>query len=112
MLSVEIPWSTRVWASPFSALAPSERYAAARGQTAQEEDNRVGLAATLAGKALVPRTRDRSGGRQSTYASLKLLFRCRSLSTPVTFITRLRLDAALYERGPAASPRPDGKASP
>jgi hypothetical protein len=33
MLSVEIPWTTRVWASPFlSALAPSERYAAARGK--------------------------------------------------------------------------------
>ena len=31
------------------------------------------------------------------YASLKLLERCRKLSVPITFITRLRLDAALYE---------------
>ncbi len=35
------------------------------------------------------------------YASLKLLSRRRSLSKPVTFITRLRLDAALYEPAPA-----------
>ena len=36
----------------------------------------------------------------STYASLKLLDRCRSLSNPIAFITRLRLDAALYEPAP------------
>jgi DDE superfamily endonuclease len=35
-----------------------------------------------------------------TYASLKLLDRCRKLSNPITFITRLRLDAALYEPAP------------
>ncbi|MCA1838201.1 MAG: transposase [Actinobacteria bacterium] len=40
------------------------------------------------------------------YASLKLLDRCRSLGNPITFITRLRLDAALYE---AAPPRRAGQ---
>jgi hypothetical protein len=39
-----------------------------------------------------------------TYASLKLLDRCRSLGQPVTFITRLRLDAALYEPAPPRRP--------
>ena len=34
------------------------------------------------------------------YASLKLLEQCRKLSKPITFITRLRLDAALYEPAP------------
>ncbi|MEJ7871486.1 MAG: transposase [Rubrobacteraceae bacterium] len=34
------------------------------------------------------------------YASLKLLDRCRRLSEPITFIARLRLDAALYEPAP------------
>ncbi len=34
------------------------------------------------------------------YASLKLLDRCRHLGRPITFITRLRLDAALYEPAP------------
>ena len=38
------------------------------------------------------------------YASLKLLERCCKLSNPITFITRLRLDAALYE--PALPRRP------
>jgi len=36
----------------------------------------------------------------STYASLKLLDRCQGLSNPITFVTRLRLDAALYEPAP------------
>ena len=54
----------------------------------------------------------------STYATLKLLFRCRSLSSPVTFITRLRLDAALYEpapprrRGQRGRPRLKGERLP
>jgi hypothetical protein len=38
------------------------------------------------------------------YASLESLNRCRKLSDPITFVTRLRLDAALYE--PAAPRRP------
>jgi hypothetical protein len=43
------------------------------------------------------------------YASLKLLSRCRSLSKPVTFITRLRLDAALYEPAPPRRPGQIGR---
>ena len=52
------------------------------------------------------------------YASLKLLDRCRSLSKPVAFITRLRLDAALYEpapprrRGQIGRPRKKGERLP
>ncbi len=44
------------------------------------------------------------------YASLKLLDRCRRLlSKPVTFITRLRLDAALYEPAPPRKPGQMGR---
>ena len=43
------------------------------------------------------------------YASLKLLSRCRSLSKPVTFVTRLRLDAALYEPAPPRRPGQKGR---
>jgi hypothetical protein len=52
------------------------------------------------------------------YASLKLLDRCRSLNRPVAFITRLRLDAALYEpapprrRGQIGRPRKKGERLP
>jgi hypothetical protein len=38
------------------------------------------------------------------YASLKVLDCCRKLSNPIIFISRLRLDAALYE--PALARRP------
>ena len=38
------------------------------------------------------------------YASLKLLDQCRKLSNPITFIPRLRLDAALYEPAPPRRP--------
>jgi hypothetical protein len=43
------------------------------------------------------------------YASLKLLDRCRKLTNPVTFITRLRLDAALYEPAPPRRPHQLGR---
>ena len=45
----------------------------------------------------------------STYASLKLLERCRKLRNPITFITRLRLDAALYEPAPPRRPGQMGR---
>jgi hypothetical protein len=43
------------------------------------------------------------------YASLELLDRCRKLSNPITFITRLRLDAALYEPAPPRYPGQIGR---
>jgi len=43
------------------------------------------------------------------YASLKLLDRCRKLSDPITFITRLRLDAVLYEPAPPRRPGQIGR---
>jgi hypothetical protein len=42
-------------------------------------------------------------------ASLKLLHRCRKLTNPITFITRLRLDAALYEPAPPRRPGQIGR---
>jgi hypothetical protein len=43
------------------------------------------------------------------YASLKLLDQCRKLTNPITFVTRLRLDAALYEPAPARDPGQIGR---
>ena len=43
------------------------------------------------------------------YASLKLLDRCRKLCDPITFVSRLRLDAALYEPAPPRRPRQIGR---
>ena len=44
-----------------------------------------------------------------SYAALELLHFCQSLTQPVTFITRLRLDAALYEHPPTRLPGQIGR---
>lgn len=108
MLLVPIPWSARVWALPFlSILAPSERYAAARGKR-HKKITEWAWQLLLVVRRWYPE-REIIAVADSTYASLKLLFRCRSLSRPVTFITRLRLDAALYEPAPPRRPGQRGR---
>lgn len=108
MLLVEIPWASRVWALPFlSALAPSERYAAARGRR-HKKITEWAWQLLLLVRRWYPE-REIVAVADSAYASLKLLFRCRSLSSPVTFITRLRLDAALYEPAPVRRPGQRGR---
>jgi hypothetical protein len=44
----------------------------------------------------------------SSYAVLELLAACVGLAQPVTLVTRLRLDAALYEPAPAREPGTKG----
>jgi hypothetical protein len=108
MLLVEIPWASRVWALPFlSALAPSERYAAARGKR-HKKITEWAWQLLLQVRRWYPE-REIVAVADSAYASLKLLFRCRSLSKPVIFVTRLRLDAALYEPAPPRRPGQRGR---
>jgi hypothetical protein len=95
----EVRWASRVWALPFlSALAPSERYATETGQRHKSLTEWAGQLLMLV-RRWYPQ-REIVAVADSTYASLKLLDRCRGLSNPITFITRLRLDAALYEPAP------------
>jgi hypothetical protein len=99
MLLVEIPWASRVWALPFlSALAPSERYAAKRGRR-HKKITEWAWQLLLLVRRWYPE-REIVAVADRAYASLKLLDRCRKLRNPITFITRLRLDAALYEPAP------------
>jgi hypothetical protein len=108
MLLVEIPWASRIWALPFlSALAPSERYATERGRRHKKITDWA-WQLLLQVRRWYPE-REIVAVADSTYASLKLLFRCRSLSRPVTFITRLRLDAALYKPAPPRRPGQRGR---
>jgi DDE superfamily endonuclease len=108
MLLVEIPWASRVWALPFlSALAPSERYAAARGKR-HKKITEWAWQLLLQIRRWYPE-REIVAVADGAYASLKLLDRCRSLSRPVTFISRLRLDAALYEPAPPRRPGQRGR---
>jgi DDE superfamily endonuclease len=108
MLLVEIPWASRVWALPFlSALAPSERYAARRGKR-HKKITEWAWQLLLVLRRWHPQ-REIVAVADRAYASLKLLDRCRKLSNPITFITRLRLDAALYEPTPPRRPRQIGR---
>jgi hypothetical protein len=105
MLLVEVPWTSRVWALPFlSALAPSERYAAKRGKR-HKKITEWAWQLLLVLRRWYPQ-REIVAVADRAYASLKLLERCRSLSNPILFVTRLRLDAALYEPAP---PRRQGQ---
>ena len=82
MLLVEIPWTTRVWALPFlSALAPSERYAAQRGKR-HKKITEWAWQLLLQVRRWYPKREEIVAVADSAYASLKLLFRCRSLSRP------------------------------
>ncbi|MDP8973204.1 MAG: transposase [Actinomycetota bacterium] len=110
LLLAEVPWARRrVWALPFlSALAHSERYATEQGKRHKPLTEWAWQLLLLVrrwqpGREIVAEFAD--GG----YASLKLLDRCRRLTEPITFVTRLRLDAALYEPAPPRYPGQIGR---
>ena len=108
MLLAPIPWANRVWALPFlTALAPSERANAAAGK-------RHKAVTDWAWQLLLVVRRwwpDRAivAVADSGYAALRLLARCIALPVPITMITRLRLDAALYEPAPSRRPGQIGR---
>ncbi len=99
MLLTPVSWAQRIWALPvMTVLAPSERYYETRGRQPK----------TLTERALqmIKQLRRWLPGRplvivgDSTYAALDLLAECQALPEPVTVVTRLRMDAALYEPAP------------
>ncbi len=81
------------------ALAPSERYAKERGKKRHKKLTDWAWQLLLLVRRWYPE-RGLVVVADAGYASLKLLDRCRRLTNPITFITRLRLDAALYEPAP------------
>ena len=85
-------------------LAPSERYANERGKRHKRLTEWAWQLLLLVRRWYPERgiVTVADGG----YASLKLLDRCRRLTNPITFITHLRLDAALYK---PAAPRKAGQ---
>jgi DDE superfamily endonuclease len=102
-LLAEVPWASRVWALPFLlTLAYSERYAKEQGKRHKPLTEWAWQLLLLVRRWHSEREIVAVADR--TYASLKLLDRCRRLSNPITFITRLRLDAALYEPAPPRYP--------
>jgi hypothetical protein len=107
-LLAPIPWASRVWALPFlSALAPSERYTKERGKR-HKKLTEWAWQLLLQVRRWQPE-RELVAVADGGYASLELLDRCRGLRKPITFITRLRLDAALYEPAPPRYPGQMGR---
>jgi hypothetical protein len=107
MLLTPIPWIGRVWALPFlTVLAPSERYHTERGVrhkklTDWARQMICQVRRWLPDRALVVVV-------DSSYAVLELLASCVGLHQPVTVVTRLRLDAALYDPAPPRQPGTKG----
>lgn len=100
-----IPWAQRVWALPaLTALAPSERYYRTQGKTPKKLTRWACQLILQLRRWLPHRSLVFLGDR--SYAALELLHFCQSMAQPVTFITRLRLDAALYD---PAAPRLPGQ---
>jgi DDE superfamily endonuclease len=100
MLLVEVPWAGRVWAMPFlTALCPSERYCKERGRAHRKLTERARQMILLVTRWLP--NREVVVTADSSFAALELLDAVRA---EVTMVTRLRLDAALYE--PAAGRKP------
>jgi hypothetical protein len=108
MLLVPVPWAGRTWALPvLTALAPSERYDREHGRHHKTLTDWAGQL-LLVVRRWCP-DRPIVAVADATYAALDFLAQCRALPTPVAVVTRLRLDAALYEPAPPRRPGQIGR---
>lgn len=108
MLLCPIPWIGRVWALPFlTVLAPSERYHQRRGRRHKKLTDWARQMLLQLRRWLPDRPLVVVG--DSSYAVIDLLARCQALSVPITFVTRLRLDARLYDPAPPRKPGTNGR---
>jgi len=102
MVWAEIPWAGRVWALPFlTALCPSERYHQQRGQRHKPLPEWAGQLIGLIQRWLPGR--EVIMVADSSYAVIELLKQVSDMPD-VSLITRLRLDAALYDPAPVRRP--------
>lgn len=114
MLLPDIPWAGRVWGLPFlTALAPSERYASER-QRRHKRLTDWGRQILLQAARWLP-NRQIIAVADSSYAAIDLL---NAVRRHVCMITRLRLDARLFDPpgrrrpGTVGRPRVIGKRQP
>ncbi|NTW01963.1 MAG: transposase [Oscillochloris sp.] len=104
MLLAPIPWAERVWALPFlTVLAPSERYHQERGKPHKQLTDWARQMITQVRQWLPERVLVVVA--DSSYAAIELLAACQGLPMPVTLVSRLRLDAALYDPAPPPTGR-------
>ena len=108
MLLVPIPWADWIWALPFlPVLAPSERY---HQQRRREHKKLTDWArqVLMNVRRWLPQ-RELIVVADSSFAVLTLLHALQHLAQPITMITRLRLDAALYDPVPERPPGRTGR---
>ena len=107
MLIVQLPWSTRCWALPFLTInAPSEKTNTANKKRHKTSIDWIRqmvsvLRRWIPERAIILVT---DGG----LTAVKLGLRCRSFRKPVTWVSRLRLDAAFYDKPEPQSPSKRG----
>jgi DDE superfamily endonuclease len=108
MLLVKIPWAKKTWALPFfTALCPSERYHKSLGKR-HKSLVRWATQMMMQIRRWIPQ-REIVLVADSSFAALELLDSLIRLPFPVHVITRLRLDAALYEPAPERQPKQMGR---
>jgi len=107
MFLPEIPWANSVWGLPFlTVLCPSQRYYAQKQRRHQKLTDRAWQMIQLVGRWLPKR--ELVFVADSSFAVLDLLYRI-SLLPQVSLITRLRIDAQLYEPAPKRVPGQMGR---
>jgi len=108
MLLVPLPWAGCCWALPFlTILAPSERHDHRRGRRHKKLTDWARQALLLLRRWLPERALVVVA--DSGYAAIELLARGARRANPIAIVTRLRLDAALYEPAPPRRPRQNGR---
>lgn len=107
-LLVPVPWSSRVWALPFlTVLAPSKKTNQANGKRHKTSIDWI--------MQMIGQVRRWLPERQIVVvvdgglAAIKLGQRCVGYANPVTYVSRLRLDAKLYDW---PGPQPKSKRGP
>jgi len=108
MAIVPLPWSKRCWALPFlSVLAPSKNYHQSQNKRHKTTVDWTCQMIMQVRRWLPKRFIVLVG--DGAYAAVKLALCCCRLSTPVCLVSRLRLDACLYDFPPPDQP---GKRGP
>lgn len=108
MALIKVPWSKRVWALPFlTVLAPGKK-------TNESNEKRHKTSIDWIGQ-MINAVRRWAPQRKLVLVTdggltaIKLGLRCARYANPVTYVSRLRLDAALYD---APGPQPPSKPGP
>lgn len=108
MLIVSLPWSTRCWALPFLTVnAPSEKTNIKNGKEHKTSIDWIMYMIGLV-RSWLP-TREIVLVTDGGLTAVKLGLTCNSFELPVTWVSRLRLDAVLHD---TPAPQPKSKRGP